>query len=130
MLSEEVDIVIMREAIRSARRLYSTPVFKDSVNGMIFPALNITTDDDLDAHIRSQVTAYLHGVGSAAMSPRGASWGVVDPDFRVKGANRLRVVDASVIVSRFISAPHPLMSSLSSAIDSKWTHASSGVWVR
>jgi choline dehydrogenase-like flavoprotein len=31
------------------------------------------------------------------MSPRGASWGVVDPDMKVKGAIGLRVVDASVL---------------------------------
>ena len=29
------------------------------------------------------------------MSPCGAQWGVLDPDFRVKGTNGLRVVDAS-----------------------------------
>jgi choline dehydrogenase-like flavoprotein len=29
------------------------------------------------------------------MSPRGAQWGVLDPDLRVKGTNGLRVVDAS-----------------------------------
>jgi hypothetical protein len=42
---------------------------------------------------------FTHGVGSAAMSPRGASWGVVDPDFRVKGTSGLRIIDASVLVS-------------------------------
>ena len=26
-----------------------------------------------------------HAVGTAAMSPLGAEWGVLDPDFRVKG---------------------------------------------
>ena len=36
-----------------------------------------------------------HAVGTAAMSPRGAQWGVLDPDLRVKGTNGLRVVDAS-----------------------------------
>lgn len=109
MLSEEVDIAILREAIRSVRRLYSAPVFKNSVNAMVFPAANITTDDDLDTYIRSQATAYLHGVGSTSMSPRGASWGVVDPDFRVKGINGLRVVDASVIVSIYLPVIAPVI---------------------
>ncbi|KAJ7853173.1 hypothetical protein B0H14DRAFT_2354486 [Mycena olivaceomarginata] len=36
------------------------------------------------------------------MSPRGAQYGVVDPDLKVKGIAGLRVIDASVLV-RFIS---------------------------
>lgn len=94
-----MDIAILREAIRSARRLYSAPIFKNSVHGTIFPAADVITDEDLDANIRSQASPYLHGVGSVSMSPRGANWGVVDPDFSVKGVKGLRVVDGSVIVS-------------------------------
>ena len=38
-----------------------------------------------------------HAVGTAAMSHREASWGVLDPDLKVKGTNGLRVVDASAL---------------------------------
>jgi choline dehydrogenase len=40
-----------------------------------------------------------HPTGTAAMSPKGAHWGVVDPDLKVKGVEGLRIVDGSVLVS-------------------------------
>jgi hypothetical protein len=89
----------MREGIRSARRLYSAPIFKDSVLGTALPGKEVVSDEDLDVYIRNMTTTFTHGAGSAAMSPRGASWGVIDPDFRVKGTDGLRAVDASVLVS-------------------------------
>jgi len=39
----------------------------------------------------------VHAVGTAGISRRGDPWGVVDPDLRVKGANGVRVVDASAL---------------------------------
>ena len=38
-----------------------------------------------------------HAVGTAAISERGAPWGVLDPDLRVKGTKGLRVVDAGAL---------------------------------
>lgn len=100
VFSDDVDLAILREGVRSARRLYSAPSFNSSVTSdSVFPPANATSDEDLDAILRNTGSPYLHGVGSLTMSPRNATWGVVDPDFRVKGARGLRVVDASVIVS-------------------------------
>jgi hypothetical protein len=39
------------------------------------------------------------------MSPKGASWGVVDPDLRLKKASGVRIVDGSVIP--YVPATHP-----------------------
>ncbi|KAJ3558042.1 hypothetical protein NP233_g11591 [Leucocoprinus birnbaumii] len=97
LLSNPVDIAIMREAHRSTRKLLSAPVFKDSVFESLYPASNVTSDDELDAFITSAAGSYLHGGGSAKMSPHNASWGVVDPDYRVKGTMGLRIVDASIL---------------------------------
>lgn len=99
MLSKDVDIAILREGIRSARRMFSSPAFENSVNGTVVPSADAITDEELDAYIRSGAFPYRHAVGTASMSPRNAKWGVVDPEFRVKGTQGLRVVDASVIVS-------------------------------
>jgi choline dehydrogenase len=99
MLGEEKDIAVLREGVRSARRLVASQAFKGFVNDAVYPPANVTSDEDLDAFLLTSADSYLHGVGTLSMSPQNASWGVVDPDFRVKGTSGLRVVDASVIVS-------------------------------
>ena len=57
------------------------------------------TDDDILAAARTQVVQLDHPTSTAKMSPTDSSWGVVDPRLRVKGAEGLRVVDASIFVS-------------------------------
>jgi choline dehydrogenase len=99
MLGEKADIAILREGVRSARRFVSSQAFKGLVNEAVYPPANITSDEDIDAFLLKSSNSYLHGVGTLSMSPKNAAWGVVDPDFRVKGTSGLRVVDASVIVS-------------------------------
>lgn len=90
----------MREGIRSARRFLTAPVWAD----YIIEALNTaTTDDELDQYIRSNGHTIFHACGTAAMSPKGASWGVIDPDFKVKSVAGLRIVDASVFVRLLFS---------------------------
>nr|Q0R4L2.1 RecName: Full=Pyranose dehydrogenase 3; Short=PDH 3; AltName: Full=Pyranose:quinone oxidoreductase 3; Flags: Precursor [Leucoagaricus meleagris]AAZ94874.1 pyranose dehydrogenase [Leucoagaricus meleagris]AAZ94875.1 pyranose dehydrogenase [Leucoagaricus meleagris] len=97
MFGDQKDIAILREGVRSARRMFSSQAFKDVVNGTVYPPADVTSDEDLDAFLRTSAISYWHGVGTLSMSPQNASWGVVDPDFRVKGTSGLRVVDASVI---------------------------------
>nr|GAT44749.1 aryl-alcohol oxidase-like protein [Mycena chlorophos] len=55
------------------------------------------SDEDIEAYVRANAVPNGHLVGTASMSPVGASWGVVDPDLRVKGVEGLRVVDSSVL---------------------------------
>jgi choline dehydrogenase-like flavoprotein len=43
----------------------------------------------------SELCSLWHACGTAAMSPFGAKYGVVNPDLTVKGTSGLRVVDAS-----------------------------------
>lgn len=122
-------MAIMREAIRSAQRLYSAPVFQDRVHGMVLPGGNVTSDKELDTYIRSVAATFTHGVGSAAMSPRDASWGVVDPDMRVKGTNGLRIVDASIFVSCCTSFARGALFLIIvfTAFCTEWTYAGAGI---
>ncbi|KAG6844222.1 hypothetical protein H0H87_008700 [Tephrocybe sp. NHM501043] len=94
LLTSDFDTFIMREAIRSARRFVAAPAWADYT---ISRVSNATTDAELDLYIRSNVNTIFHAVGTAAMSPKGARHGVVDPDLRVKGVGGLRIMDASVL---------------------------------
>ncbi|KAJ6569103.1 aryl-alcohol oxidase-like protein [Mycena capillaripes] len=104
LLGEEVDRLIMREAIKSAMRFAQAPAWKGYV---ISPSgLNFTsTDADIDTFVRAKTGTIFHPVGTASMSPTDASWGVVDPDLTVKGLTGLRIVDLSI--TPFIPAAHP-----------------------
>jgi len=96
LLLQEVDVHVVREAIRSSRRFVAAKAFE----GYILESLNTAeTDEELEAYIRDNAVSFFHPVATAAMSPRNATWGVVDPDLKVKGVTGLRIVDASVAVS-------------------------------
>ncbi|KAF9447616.1 GMC oxidoreductase [Macrolepiota fuliginosa MF-IS2] len=97
IFTQPEDMAIAREGIRNIQKMFSAPGLRGSVFGTSSPAANVTSDEELDAFLKSASTPLGHALGSAAMSPHGASWGVVDPDFRVKGTSGLRVVDASLI---------------------------------
>ncbi|KAJ7457103.1 aryl-alcohol-oxidase from pleurotus Eryingii [Mycena latifolia] len=103
LLGSEVDFFVMREALRSALRFASAPPWVDYVISPV--GFNFTaTDAELDDFIRMNAGTVFHPVGTASMSPKNATWGVVDPDLRVKGLSGLRIVDLSVLP--FIPAAH------------------------
>ncbi|KIM39564.1 GMC oxidoreductase [Hebeloma cylindrosporum] len=95
-LATDFDIFALREAVKSARRFVDAPAWNGYTTGR-FTATNATTDDEIEAFIRSTAGTLFHPMGTASMSPKGASWGVVDPDLRVKGVVGLRIVDNSVV---------------------------------
>ncbi|KAJ3564666.1 hypothetical protein NP233_g8146 [Leucocoprinus birnbaumii] len=93
--STEFDRFAMREAFKTSRRFLSGPAWSD----YIVSPLQLDgepTDDEIDAYFRQATGSIYHPVGTAAMTAYDAGFGVVNPDFKVKGVNGLRVVDASV----------------------------------
>ncbi|KAJ7640140.1 hypothetical protein B0H17DRAFT_1105990, partial [Mycena rosella] len=97
------DSFVMRQALKTALRFASLPAW----DGYVIASLGVntnSTDDELDAYIRAHAQSIFHLVGSASMSPKGATWGVVDPDLVVKGLIGLRIVDLSVLP--FIPSAH------------------------
>ncbi|KAF9002463.1 pyranose dehydrogenase [Cyathus striatus] len=100
-LTADTDVLIAKEAISSAKRFFAGPAWKDIILRPQGAFANVTDDQTLEQFIRNDPYAVrlpgLHAVGTAAMSPKGAPYGVVDPDLLVKGAMRLRIVDASIM---------------------------------
>ncbi|KAF9444128.1 GMC oxidoreductase [Macrolepiota fuliginosa MF-IS2] len=95
--TSEFDLLTVREGIKSAVKFSKAPVWKNVITGLVGPLNNATTDAEIDAFIKNNTGSGLHPVGTAAMSPKNASWGVVDPDLLVKHVCGLRIVDASVL---------------------------------
>ena len=98
-LKEPFDLAVMREAVKQAKLFFTAPAWNDYVIGLTGPLASATTDDEIDQVIKDNSSTVWHLVGTAMMSSASASWGVVNPDFRVKGVQGLRVVDGSVLVS-------------------------------
>lgn len=98
LLDTEFDVAALREGVRAAHRFAAAPVWADYI---LAPVNNATTDAEIEAFLRSSVGTLFHPVGTAAMTPKNAGFGVVDPDLTVKGVAALRIVDASVLVSLF-----------------------------
>lgn len=92
------DISVLRESIKMIQRFAALPAWKDYIIGPFGDFAKAITDAQIEAYAREKAATFFHPIATASMSPKGASWGVVDPDLTVKGVEGLRIVDASVIV--------------------------------
>ncbi|SJL13190.1 uncharacterized protein ARMOST_16629 [Armillaria ostoyae] len=88
-LSHPQDLAIMQYAVESAKKFVTAVAW----DGYILGVTASNTENDL----RNGVGTVFHPVGTASMSPADASWGVVNPDLKLKGAKGVRIVDASVL---------------------------------
>ena len=99
LIESEFDLLTLREGAKALKKLMSSRAFADWKLTLAGPAAEAKTDAELDQYIRNTAGHGFHVVGTAAMSPPNADYGVVDPDLKVKKVTGLRVVDASIFVS-------------------------------
>jgi choline dehydrogenase-like flavoprotein len=92
----------MVEAVKTAKRFLSGEAWKGYVLEPYGQLATANTDEEIAKYVRDTSSTVFHVTGTASMSPKGANWGVVDPDLKVKGVEGLRIVDGSVIVSPFL----------------------------
>ena len=92
--SAPADIAKMRAGFRLAREIGTQAALDAYRDVELSPGPNVTSDDEIDAHLRATSVTVSHPVSTCRM---GSSENcVVSPDLRVRGIDGLRVVDASV----------------------------------
>jgi choline dehydrogenase-like flavoprotein len=103
MLSIEFDIFTIREAVKTARRLMSSKSWKTLIIGPVGGLANVTTDEAIEQYARKNAATIFHPACTARMTARDSEDGVVNPDFTIKKTAGIRIVDASVFVSRTLN---------------------------
>ena len=95
--------------LRAGMRLMHDVMMQSPMAPFIAKKLTpIDTDTQLDEHIRDTAITLHHPLGTCKMGRETDETAVVDPHLRVRGVERLRVIDASVmpdLISGNINAP-------------------------
>ncbi len=105
-LADPLDQEVAVAALKWARVIAGQPALQALVDHEMMPGPDVNSDADLLAYARAAGTTIYHPVGTCQMGHGPAA--VVDPQLRVRGVERLRVVDASVmprLVSGNTNAP-------------------------
>ena len=98
-LSHPDDLVEFRAGLRLAREVFAQKAFDPYRGREIQPGQDVRTDDEIDAFVRAKVESAYHPSCSCKMGRSSDPMAVVDPEGRVYGVERLRVVDSSVMPS-------------------------------
>jgi len=100
MLSDERDLVRLRDAVRRMIDVVRHPAVESIADGVVAlttPIDELGSDAAIDDWLRATVNDYVHAAGTCRMGRRGDPAAVVDTDCNVIGYAGLRVCDASVI---------------------------------
>ena len=98
-LSHPDDWTEMRACVRLTREIFAQPAFDRYRGREIQPGADVQSDDAIDAFVRAKVESAYHPSCSCKMGDERDSMAVVDPQTRVRGLERLRVVDSSIMPS-------------------------------
>jgi choline dehydrogenase len=95
-LGTKRDIRTLVAGLKLLRDIYNQPSFKPlKMDDEYLPGSTVTSDAELEGFARQKGGTVFHPVGTCRMGSDDRS--VVDSDLRVRGVQRLRVIDASVM---------------------------------
>ncbi len=96
-LSDEADCRAVLAGLRLMRRIFSASPFAPYAPQEVHPGAALQTDDELIAYAREKGVSGFHFTGTCRMGGDVSS--VVTPELKVRGVDRLRVIDASIMPS-------------------------------
>ena len=94
-LSEQTDCRAIIGGLRFVRRLFGAPALARYCGAEVLPGPRIETDDELLDYARQKGSTVYHATCTCKMGTD--QMAVVDDQLRVRGLERLRVIDASVM---------------------------------
>ena len=95
-LTHPDDVRVWRDCIRLVRGIVRQPPLNPYRGAEIQPGAGVETDPELDRWVRESVESAYHPSCTCRMGDAGDELAVVDPECRVRGLDRLRVVDSSI----------------------------------
>jgi choline dehydrogenase len=95
MFGEQADLDTMVRAVKLSREIYRQQPQAALIDRELTPGPDCTSDADIAAWIRQTAGHRQHPVGTCRMGTGGDA--VVDAQLRVRGIDRLRVADASIM---------------------------------
>ena len=95
LLEDPADRLALRQCVQTLRSWMGTSAAARLVGAEVMPGPLVQTDAQIDAYVRANAGISHHPVGTCAMGTSEAA--VVDGQLRVRGIDRLRVVDASIM---------------------------------
>ncbi len=96
-MSHPDDWIEMRACVRLTREIFAQRAFDRYRGRELQPGEAVQTDAQIDAFIRAKVESAYHPSCSCRMGAADDAMAVVDPDTKVRGIERLRVVDSSIM---------------------------------
>jgi choline dehydrogenase len=94
-LSTDADMRTMIAGVRLSRKLAHSQAFDPFRGEELHPGANAQTDSDIIEFLRNELETLYHPVGTCKMGTD--SLAVVDERLKVRGIDKLRVVDASIM---------------------------------
>lgn len=111
-LTHHVDVATFVAAIRYIQALASTAPFQKfgaKIHEAQYPdcrGLTFDTDSYWECAVRTLTATLHHQIATCRMGPEGDPLAVVDPELRVHGVQKLRVVDSSIIPRTIAAHTH------------------------